>query len=401
MQAGAVPSWLAVDAYGMAQSAVETGTLLQAAAVAAGRRVCVLVPTADVLQATVTLPVKGGARALQAVPFALEEQLVGDIEEQHFALGARDTASGRTEVAVVKRALMEEWQAALAGAGIVPELMCSEAALLPANPSQALVLLDRDNLVARAPGDSLASVSLPALPLDDALALAFADRPLSELDLLLYATDEAWAAHHERIGALQGQLAHLAVQQLKGGLLPWLALQLPAQRAINLLQGAYQRTDSGRDSWQRWRLAAALAAAFVLVSIAGQALSLWRVERAEQVVDAALADVAAQVFRGDRNTSNLRRRAAQLLGSGGSSDPQLLRSLQGLAAALANNASVQSLAFRDGKTELRLKANDAQSIERVITALRAGGWNAELVAGSATSGGYEGRLQVQRAGGRS
>jgi general secretion pathway protein L len=400
-RAGASSSWLLADAHGMSQSAVENGTLAQAAAVAGGRRVCVLVPATEVLLAEVTLPVKGGARALQAVPFALEEQLVGDIELQHFALGPRDADSGRAQVAVVTRAQMDEWLAALAAAGIEAELVCSEAALLPANPSQALVLLDQDNLMARPPGLQSLATTLPALPLDEALQIAFAGQPLDELELLLYATDEAWSAHHGSVGALQSQVARLAVQQLKSGLLPWLALQLPGTRAINLLQGGYARKEDQQALWRRWRLAASLAAALVLLTLAGQAWSLWRVGRAEQTVDAALGDVAAQIFSGDRNTRNLRRRAAQLLGSQGDTDLLLLRSLQGLAGAVGNNATIQALAFRDGRTELRLKANDAQAIERIITSLKSAGWKAELVAGNGTAAGYEGRLQVQPAGGHS
>jgi type II secretion system protein L len=273
-------------------------------------------------------------------------------------------------------------------------------AKLPANPSQALALLDQDNLLARPAGLQSLTTTVPALPLDEALALAFGPTPTDQLELLLYATEAAWAAHHGAISQLQPQVARLAVQQLKGGLLPWLALQLPGQQAINLLQGSYERKVSGQATWARWRLAATLAAAFVLLTFAGQAWSLWRVNRAERVVDTALGDMAAQIFGGDRDTRNLRRRAAQLLGSQGSTDPLLLRSLQGLAGAVGNNASLQALAFRDGRTELRLRANDAQAIERIIVGLKSAGWQAELVAGGTANGSYEGRLNLQAAGGR-
>jgi general secretion pathway protein L len=353
-----------------------------------------------VLTTEVTLPpLKGGARALQALPFALEEQLIGDVELQHFALGARDEVSGRSQVAVVARARMDEWMAELAAAGLEPTLLCSVAALLPTNPSQALVLLDQDNLIARPPGLLSPAATLPALPLDEALDLAFGGTPLAELELLLYATDEAWSAHHASIAALQSRVSRLAVQQLSSGLLPWLALQLPAQTAINLLQGSYERNESRQAQWRRWRLAASLAAALVLLTFAGQAWSLWRASRAEQTVDTALGDKAAQIFSGNRDARNLRRRAAQWLSTQGGADPLLLRSLQGLAGALGNNASILSLAFREGRTELRLRARDAQAIERLIAGLNAAGWKAELVSGNPTSAGYEGRLQLQVAGG--
>lgn len=390
--------WLQVDAHGVAQGAVQSGALDEAGLQAAGRRVCVLVPAEDVLTCDVTLPVKGGARALQAAPFALEEQLVADIEQQHFALGPRDADSGRTQVAVVSRALMDDWLRNLAAAGIQPQLLCSVAALLPSNPSQSLALLDHDTLCARLPGAHSVAQSVPATPLAEALTIALGGAPLAGIELLLQVTPEAWERHGAEIEALRAQMAHLGVQQLGAGALPWLALQLPTGSPLNLLQGDYQRRDAGADVWRRWRLAALLAGALVLLSFAGQAMSLWKLQRAEAEVDVALADLAAQIFPGDRSTANLRGRAQQLL-AGQSGDPLLLACLQSLAQAMGGNAAISALSFRDGATELKLRANDAQAIERVLTSLRSGGWKAELVSGGNVSGGYEGRLQVRRSGG--
>ena len=74
-------TWIAVDSTGARHSEPVIGTLQEAATNVAERRVIVLVPSADVLTTTVDIPVKG-ARLLAALPFALEEFLAEDIEEE-------------------------------------------------------------------------------------------------------------------------------------------------------------------------------------------------------------------------------------------------------------------------------------------------------------------------------
>ena len=65
------------------------GKLTAAAALASGRRVIVLVPGSDVLLVQAAVPTRKRERVLQAIPFALEDQLAGDVERLHFAIARR------------------------------------------------------------------------------------------------------------------------------------------------------------------------------------------------------------------------------------------------------------------------------------------------------------------------
>ena len=105
-------SWLIVDAHGARSGAVHSGPVEDALGLAQGRRVVLLLPGAEIALAEPELPVRGGARIAQAVPFALEEQLATDVEALHFAVGARPAGAAGTPVAVVSRAALERWLAA-------------------------------------------------------------------------------------------------------------------------------------------------------------------------------------------------------------------------------------------------------------------------------------------------
>src|SRR6202012_1935007 len=156
-------TWLVVDPRGVAAGPPQSGPLSLATPRSAGRRICVLVPGTDVLVAEPGLPTKAGAEWLQRLPKALEEQLADDIDDLHFAVGRRPADSPRTPVAVVTRALMDQWLTSLKSAGLEPEFMYADSDLLPHNPGQSVALLEEDIVVVRPPTGS------PVTPPADAL----------------------------------------------------------------------------------------------------------------------------------------------------------------------------------------------------------------------------------------
>ena len=224
-------SFLVADSAGRIVSAPQRGVLTQAAALAPGRRVCVLVPGADVVLTEVDVPVKTGARVQQVVPFALEEQLAEDIDQLHFAVGRRAGDSVRTPVAVVSRALMGEWLAALGGAGITAEAMYADSNLIPANPGQAVALLEGDGATVRPVGGP--PVTMPVDALAEALelvrpapdAMVASERTAS--GLVLYTGAPEWHQRSREVEAVRERFDGIKVQLLTDGPLALFAQQLP------------------------------------------------------------------------------------------------------------------------------------------------------------------------------
>lgn len=394
--AGSSAEWLVCDPQGQAMSAPQSGPLADAAPVAAGKRVCALLHSAEVLTTLVDLPAKSGTRSLQIARYALEEQLLGDIEQQHFALGRRSDFDGRTPVAVIEKERMKHWLSLLSEAGIRADLLCPESALLPRHPTEIVALLDQGMLTVVPSGPGAQPVCLPGATPAAALGIALDGRELAEVDLLVFAAPADWKIQAAQVEALRPQLASLRVHVLNDGLLPWLAPQL-VQSPLNLLQGEWQPRHGSTGQWSRWRVAASMAIALLLIHLGSQGWALVSAHRAELASDQTLQALATQLLPGEKLAAGaVRRRAGQLLQTGGSSGG-MLHALQSVAAATtaSGGAQLRALNFHDGGTELQVRANDAQSVERFNQALRGAGWNAELVAGGAAGGHYEGRIQMK------
>jgi general secretion pathway protein L len=185
-------SWVVVDADGARLGPVQNGPLADAASDCAGRKVLVLVPGSEVTLAEPELPVRGGARLAQAVPFALEEQLASDIDMLHFAVGTRGTGSG-TPVAVVARANMDRWRSAWESAGIRPDACFADTTLLPLAPNGSVLLLDEGNLLVRR-AESM-PFALEVEPLASALELALSGVESADRHVIFYANPGDYEAH--------------------------------------------------------------------------------------------------------------------------------------------------------------------------------------------------------------
>jgi general secretion pathway protein L len=394
-------TWMIADSRGAPLGPPQAGPLALAAARAAGRRACVLVPGSDVLLAEPDVPVRAGAKLAQLIPYALEEHLADDIDDLHFAIGKRSGDSTRTPVAVVARSLLDEWLATLRAGGIEPDEIYADSDLLPQNPGQAVALLEEDAVLVRAPGGS--PVTLPADALEEALAIAQAGADSSGTGargLILYTGAAEWQQHSAQVEAARPHFDGIKVQLLTGGPLALLAQQLPSGSAINLLQGAYKPTSSRTVGVKAWRVAAILLACLVGLHVVGKTAELTLLKKREHQLDTSIRDTFHSAMPGVVSASDARRRMEQRLAATRGAGGGLLPALQALAQAreASPGTSVQSLNFHNGSLEMKLSAPDASALDRLSQSLRSNGWQADLTGGTNAGSAYEGRILVHASG---
>src|SRR6266853_766132 len=117
--------WRRVAAGGAVQKGAQRGL----EGLAPAEEVIVWTPAAETLFLRARLPTRSAAKIVQALPFALEEQLIDPPERLHFAFAHE--ADGALAVAVTRRERMESWLAALAAAGLAPTHLAPVTLSLP------------------------------------------------------------------------------------------------------------------------------------------------------------------------------------------------------------------------------------------------------------------------------
>jgi len=398
--------WVAVDAHGARVGEVGRGTLADAGAALAGRRLLVLVPGTEVTLAEPELPARSGGRLAKLVPFALEEQIATDIDAMHFAIG-RQRDDRRVPTAAVERARIAGWLGALEAEGLVPAAVYPDSLLAPDNPAHVVLLLEGQRLIVRRPG--ALPLSLEADPLETALAIAGlptgADADLdAAAHVLVYVSGRDWPRHQAAIEALRDRVATLKVQMLADGLTPLYAASAVTAPPFSLLQGEFQPRQGFASEWPRWRLAVMLAGAFLVLHLATLGVDWWRLKRDEARVDQELRTAATEALPDVQNLARLpslkgavesRVRKMHAAVSEG-----LLGTLGVLAGSLgtAPGTQIQSLSYRSGTTDLTLDAPDVAALDRIQEAARGRGFDAQLQGATQRDQRYEGHLQLKGPG---
>jgi general secretion pathway protein L len=388
-------SWVVVDAAGSRLGPVATGSLADAAPLAAERRVIALAPGSQVVLAEPELPVRSGPRLAQVVPFALEEHLAGDVDSFHFAVGKVGEGS-RAPVAAVEKSRMEGWLEQLAEAGLVPEALHAETSCLPENPGKIVVVIDGGELLVQHPGQI--PVALEAEPLTEAFALAGLEG--EDRHIQMFVSQEDWDDSEQMIEALREVSGSLDVQLLPDGPLPLLAGVAVQRAPLSLLQGPYAPRTGWAAHWRRWRLPAALAAALVLVHVGAQGYELVRLGMEERRLDTQMAETFKVAMPGVERMVDPRTQMQQRLG-GAAADPQgLLVRLDGLAQAFSSVQGVRlrTLGWRDRTLDIRVSAPSGEVLSEVSRAAGEHGLSFEVQSTVPREGGVDGVVSVSAAG---
>jgi general secretion pathway protein L len=396
--------WLILDDSGAPTATRQRGSLSLAAAVWRSGTVTVLAPATQVLLAEPELPPGGGAKLARAVPFALEEQLTEDVDQLSFAIGHRRN-NGTTPVAVVSRAVLQGWIADLSGAGFEPQAIYADISLIPENPGQTVLWLEKERLAVRRPGALPFAVELS--PVKEALVVAgvIADplesreEPKPKESAILYVTREDWVRVQGEFEDVLSEFESLKVQLLSDGALPWLARGMSGADAVNLLQGEFSRSTDYSERWRQWRVAAALGVACLLVYVAAQALQIRHAKKESAALDTEISQVFTLAMPGDQLSDPRRQMQSKLdrIRKSGSGPQYFLHTLQILSGALAvtPKTSISALSYREDALDMTVSAPSLAALSQLTQFAGKEGLTAEIQSSNPVASGVEAHLHVR------
>lgn len=351
--------------------------------------VIVFVPAEDVLLTEAKIGARNRAQLLQAIPFAVEDSLLGAVEDQHFAAAEAD--GDAVGVAVVAKARLREWIARLAEAGARADVLVPESFGVPLADGRAAALVDGSRVIARfAPwsafacaGDDFAAwlAQARAAGIEQALdlhvAAGTAPPPLpAEADV---------AVRPEVVDGLAFLAAHLGTPPL------------------NLLDGEFASRHRQAGSTRWWRRAAALAAAVIVLAVLGRGLEAGKLarelERTETETAASLERAFPDLSAVERDRAPevvMRARLERL--RGGNDATGVLGMLGRIAPILGTTTRVQlrGLEYRADNLEISLRAPDVQTLDNIREQIAAiPGLGSELTATNPVDNATDGRIRIR------
>ena len=359
-----------------------------ASVIATAGEVVVLVPAEDVLLIETRVNARSAAQLRQAVPFAVEDQLLGAVEEQHFAMQALD--GDKVGVAVVARTRLQQWIDTLARIGVRADVILPESLALPATAESATAMIEGGRVLLRL--GPWSAVSCSSADVADWLA-----------QIRAAGIDRAIAAH-DFDGQLDGP-GKAGFTSLHGDLrdpLAFLGRNLH-KPAINLLSGEFASGHRQARGTRWWRRAVAMAAAAIVLAFVHRGLEVRQLAQELARVDAAMSASLLKTFpdlgaaeRSRAPQSVMRDRLERL--RGGSESSGFLRLLGQIAPVLGRTTRTQmrGLEFRNGILEVGLRAPDVATLDSMREQFSAiPGLGAEVTASIPAETGVDGRIRIR------
>lgn len=406
-------SWIVVDSAGAIAGSGGAGELSEAAASSDQRRVVAIVPAADVLLTRTSLPVKNAAKMLQAVPFALEEQLAEDVERLHFAVGKR-ADDGRVPVAVARREQVEQWLNELTAAGLNPVAMLPDTALLPTNGSAGPTLVvDGANTYLRQPDESVAVIDSACFAAvaeavglgsgaceEDAGSEEQAQDRAAANEACLFISQADRESYPELVQTMERRFPGCEIRGLQSGAFPRLAVSATATPQINLLQGAFAPSRSHAKLLLPWRGVGILLAIFAALLIGGKAMQLVKLSAQDAALDEQIVAAYRQAYPDGRivdPVAQMRNALAASSIGGAGGDTEFLEMMSATASAIKQtpNVELQNVRYGRNRLEIKLSAPDVATLDRVRTALEGAGIFSAKIEGAPPRGDVvDGRISV-------
>lgn len=335
-----------------------SGNWAQVSKLNANQPIVLFIPSAEVLLTRTVLVTSNARQLKQALPYALEENLVGEVEDQHFVWQAE--TENTLAVAVIERERLKAWiqllkQQKLRAKAILPDIFA-----LPINSVMPTVWQREGQAWVRT--DALSGFSCPAVSLPLVVNSLF-DPDVQERKLQLY-TDQPAEWQQAFTIFPEPQPNHLLQKSLQAGL------------GLNLLAG-YQddSMSSFNRNWRRWKLVAGLAVFCSVVWAGIQGMDIWQsseqLKRAEQQNLALFHEIFPEIK--DVSVNGLRARATSEIAKIQSLNPAATDKISllpyltmvGKVFQQEQGLKITEVRARDGRLSVVFETPDLQAIERI------------------------------------
>ncbi len=352
-------------------------------------------PPADTLLTQASLPTRNRRKIAQALPYALEEQLLGDPADLHFAYQRHNEET--LAVAVTARERMQAWLQALHDARLQPTRLCPATLSLPLDVDDwALAFVDDWIWLRTAPYSGIVCratqngpPALVAAALEEARSTAQMPTRLTVFNAPADFARDKWAS------ALELEIV-LSEQSL------WQA-RVSATPPLNLLQGDFAPARGLRKQLQPLLPAAIIASIWLIGTLGFTVGNWWQLNHKHRSYQQAMTALFRQVFPDakvvlDPALQMQRNLETLQVQTGGAGSRDLLPLLAGIAPVMRANpqASLRTLKYEDAKLTLDLRLPDFEALEKIRNAMNGTATlRAEVLAANSRGSEVEGRLRIE------
>ena len=396
------PSWLRL-APGQTKAEVKQGDLADLATELSQQpaQVYVYVPGHEVTLSEVLLPDTSKKQLLNALPFALEDSLIDDVDDLHCALGPK-LDSGRYLAAITNKQKIQTWLDLLKNNGIRAHSLIPEYFLSPFEEHNWSIFCEGHTSLIRTSLDQGFSCASHNLIFFLNHLLAISDE-LPEC-IRFYCCQGLDESIRSELNANLPEDCELEFLDAPKNLLRMLLHTEHETSHINLLQGHYAPENQLKARLAPWKPVAVLAVIWFMMVIAFDITEYYQLQHKNAQLSEKMVTTFRQTFpevkrvRKHQVVNLMRQHLAKLKGSNqtqGASFEEILATI-GPIAQQTQKLSIEHIRYQQGRLEMVLELPDLQSLESFKQTLSdKTPWQIDLKTASASDNKVQGRILIQ------
>lgn len=356
-------SWLLLDEQDKVQQTIIHGDL-STLTPQQKTNVTLIVPAENVLLTSAQLPSLSRHRLMQALPYALEESLIEEVNELHFAI-AKQSSDGNVPAAVVTKEKMQTWLAIFYEFEIYPSKMYSALFTVPFAEKNWDVIINHHSCLTRSndfEGFACDKENIIAL-----LELKITTTINKPETIHIHSTESLTLP--DVIQTIPIHRKTLTEENLLRHMLVW----LNTHPNINLLQGTYQPKRKSAKTKKLWLTTCSLLLAWVVLMFVNEFVSYIILNKHAKQLDTAISKIYYEVFPHATALVAPRERMTNRLNklSGQTNNNYFLSLLAETGSVLVQQKSLRLLHFdfRDNRLTLAVTAPNFETLDTTMQAL--------------------------------
>lgn len=372
------------------ESKLAHGLLSDAATAAAQKYITIVVPGEDVLFLMAEVPGKNIQRIQQAVPYVLEDSVIDDVDELHFAIkkSKADSLDNQYNVSVINKNYFESVIQKLESAGIHADAMIADYLLLAENASLFFdgvrVLFNGSKAKFASAIDSAIRLDAESLNDNEKLKLINCDKISGE--------NQALTKLIENIDFIEEQCeSHPLLCLVKNR----------SNNNVNLLQGRYKKKKDWSQAGKTWLPVTILFLVWLVVQGGLFIFDYIGLSKQNKLLNTEITKIYKKTFPKSRRIIDAKAQMQQKLSSLKKRKGQSGRSFSEM---LSNSASVfsrtkglviKSLRYYDGRINLEIQISSLQALDKLKEQLsKEKGYQVEIQNASSGKETVTARMQI-------
>ena len=363
--------------------------LSNAAELIQDRKVVIMLPIEELYVTSVAVQTKNKKQLEKAIPYTLEDDLTEDIENLHFALGKRKD-NGEIPVIVISKSHLDHLIKILSNVNVLPDVVTADIYGLDWHEDQWTLCVDGGHLLARTEQSN--GFGCETNDFSDFMNATLREQSEMPSKVLVYSHPDEKLEDVLKLPNVELDDFWSPSAFIKG---------YSHDASINLLQGNYVKADKQHKTIRPWKIAAALAAIWVAISMGQTAIEYSRLNTLDKRLTAEIDQTFKRTFPDVKKVVNARVQMQQrikVLSSSGeaTSNADFLKFLHQSGYELYKdpNISITNLQYKNNQLSLDIKTKNIQVLEAVKSKLQSKNINAELQTAKTVDDYVMARMQV-------